>query len=376
MFCDFSPVSRSRILIYAMARPRIWSIAGALALVAALLTGRSFAERAARPQHAPIAVSARANVGKRHDHFAKEHDPVRSATIREKKKSGHAQYAVEKPPPPQAHMSKRHDHFAKERGPMRPAAIREKKQSGRTQYVVEKPPPPQADMSKGHDHFARERGPMRSAAIREEKKSGDEYAVENAPPRADTRMDIDREPDPVRSLLEIRRANVMIQNWDLSCGAAALGTLLRYEFGELVTEKEIARGLMSRGEYIEHPDLVQIREGFSLLDLKRYVQTRGYKGLGFGQLDLNDLIERAPIMIPINALGYNHFVIFRGVMGDRVLLADPAWGNRTMTLDKFQRMWLDYGEPMGRVGFTIEHADGRKPLSRLQPKFSEFVMFQ
>jgi hypothetical protein len=31
----------------------------------------------------------------------------------------------------------------------------------------------------------------------------------------------------VRSVLEIRRERVMIQNWDLSCGAAALGTLLR-----------------------------------------------------------------------------------------------------------------------------------------------------
>jgi hypothetical protein len=89
------------------------------------------------------------------------------------------------------------------------------------------------------------------------------------------------EQSPVRSLLEIRRAQVMIQNWDLSCGAAALGTLLRYEFGDPVTEKEIARALISRGEYIEHPELVKIREGFSLLDLKRYVQTRGYKGLRF-----------------------------------------------------------------------------------------------
>jgi hypothetical protein len=317
-----------------MVKSRIWSIVGALALVVALLTGRSFAEKAARTQHAAIGVSARVEVGKRHDHIAKESGPARSAAIRKKKKSGHAQYAAEKVAQP-ADMGKRHDHVTKERSPVRSVAIRQKKESGHAQY-----------------------------------------AVTQVPPRADARMDIDRDPDPVRSLIEIRRANVMIQNWDLSCGAAALGTLLRYEFGEPVTEKEIARGLMSRGEYIEHPELVQIREGFSLLDLKRYVQTRGYKGLGFGQLDLNDLIERAPIMIPINALGYNHFVIFRGVMGDRVLLADPAWGNRTMTLDKFQRMWLDYGEPMGRVGFVVERADGRKPLSRLQPKLSEFVMLQ
>jgi predicted double-glycine peptidase len=271
-------------------------------------------------------------------------------------------------------VGKRHDHVAKERGPVRSAAIRQKTKSGHAQYAAEKVRQP-ADMGKRHDHVAKERGPVRSAAIRQKPKSGHaQSAVKQVPPRADTRMDIDREPNPVRSLLEIRHAGVMIQNWDLSCGAAALGTLLRYEFGESVTEKEIARGLISRGEYIEHPELVQIREGFSLLDLKRYVQTRGYKGLGFGKLDLNDLIERAPIMVPINALGYNHFVIFRGIMGDRVLLADPAWGNRTMTLDKFQRMWLNYGEPMGHVGFVVERADGRRPLSRLPPRLSEFVM--
>jgi predicted double-glycine peptidase len=184
------------------------------------------------------------------------------------------------------------------------------------------------------------------------------------------------EQRPVRSLLEIRREGVMIQSWDLSCGAAALGTLLRYEFGEPVTEKEIARSLISRGEYIEHPELVQIHEGFSLLDLKRYVQAHGYKGLGYPELDLKDLIEEAPILVPINALGYNHFVVFRGVMGNRVLLADPAWGNRTMTIDEFQRMWLDYGEPVGHVGFVIERADGGKPLNSLQPKRADFIALQ
>jgi predicted double-glycine peptidase len=184
------------------------------------------------------------------------------------------------------------------------------------------------------------------------------------------------EPRPVRSVLEMRRENVIIQSWDLSCGAAALATLLRYEFGENVTEKEVAHGLMKRSEYVQNPTLVQVREGFSLLDLKRYVQARGYKGLGFGQLDLNDLIERAPIMVPINALGYNHFAIFRGIKGNRVLLADPAWGNRTMTIEKFQRMWLDYGDSIGHVGFVVEHDDGRPPVNRLRPKLSEFVMLR
>ena len=184
---------------------------------------------------------------------------------------------------------------------------------------------------------------------------------------------------PVQSVLEIRHDRVMIQKWDLSCGAAALATLLRYQFGEPVTEREIAGALMGRAEYVEHPELIQVREGFSFLDLKRYVQSyRGaglYTGEGLGQLDLNDLIERAPLMVAVNALGYNHFVVFRGVMGDRVLVADPAWGNRTMTIDKFQRMWLDYGEAIGHVGFAVERANGQKLPNRLRPKPSDFVMF-
>jgi hypothetical protein len=94
---------------------------------------------------------------------------------------------------------------------------------------------------------------------------------------------------------------------------------------------------------------------------------------GLGQLEFGDFLERAPLMVPVNALGYNYFVVFRGVMGNRVLLADPAWGNRTMTIDKFQRMWLDYVEPMSHVGFAITPAGGRKLPNRLQP--NRFVTF-
>jgi uncharacterized protein len=185
---------------------------------------------------------------------------------------------------------------------------------------------------------------------------------------------------PVQSVLEIRHDRVMIQKCDLSCGSAALGTLLRYQFGEPVSEKEITLALMGRAEYVAHPELLQAREGFSFLDLKRYLQTYRtaglYKGEGLGQLDLNDLVERAPLMVAVNALGYNHYVVFRGVMGDRVLVADPAWGNRTMTIDKFQRMWLDYGEPMGHVGFVVELANGPKLPNRLEPKPRDFVLLR
>ena len=177
----------------------------------------------------------------------------------------------------------------------------------------------------------------------------------------------------VTSLLEIRRENVVIQKWDLSCGAAALATLLNYQQGDFVTEKEIAKSLMSRPEYIKYPGLVTARQGFSLLDLKRYVDGRGYKGNGYGKLTFEDLLKKAPIIVPVSIFGYNHFVIFRGMQGNRVLLADPAWGNRTMLVEAFENLRIDFPQ-IGKVGFMIARLDGAEPLNNLAPKAKEFVM--
>ncbi|MCL7422660.1 MAG: C39 family peptidase [Methylobacter sp.] len=177
----------------------------------------------------------------------------------------------------------------------------------------------------------------------------------------------------VKSLIEMRHENVVIQQWDLSCGAATLTTLLNYQHGDPVTEKEVAKALMSRDEYIKNPGLVNIRQGFSLLDLKRYADAHGYKGMGYGKLTLDDLIKKAPIIVPISIMGYNHFVIFRGIQGNRVLLADPAWGNRTMLVDMFEKMRIDFPK-IGKVGFVITRLDGAEPPNRLKPESREFVM--
>lgn len=180
---------------------------------------------------------------------------------------------------------------------------------------------------------------------------------------------------PVRSMLEIRREHVVVQKWDISCGAAALATLLKYQHGDDVTERQVAIALMSRPEYIQIPDLVRARQGFSLLDLKRYADTRGYKGIGYGKLDLEHLLEKAPIIVSIRTHGYNHFVIFRGMLGNRVLLADPAWGNRTMLATEFLDSWIDYPK-LGKIGFIVARQDGQQPPNRLRPRAKEFVLLR
>ncbi len=183
------------------------------------------------------------------------------------------------------------------------------------------------------------------------------------------------ERDPVRSFLEMRRDKVVVQKWDLSCGAAALATILNYQHGDPVSEKEIASSLINREEYLANPLLVRAQQGFSLLDLKRYVDDRGYEGVGYGRLTLENLIERAPIMVPVNFNGYNHFVVFRGVRGNRVLLADPAFGNRTMLIEKFEDGWIDYPN-FGHVGFVVTRRDGAAPPNRLTARAGDFVMLR
>jgi predicted double-glycine peptidase len=177
---------------------------------------------------------------------------------------------------------------------------------------------------------------------------------------------------PVRSLLEMRHDKVVIQEWDLSCGSAALATIMRYQFDDPVSEKAIARDLMRREEYLANPLLVRARQGFSMADLKVYVDRRGYLGMGFGQVTMSDLVEMAPAIVPVNFAGYSHFVVFRGVFGNRVLLADPAYGNRTMRRDRFEDAWIDHPK-FGRVAFTVTRPDAPVLANQLAPTPDDFV---
>jgi uncharacterized protein len=181
--------------------------------------------------------------------------------------------------------------------------------------------------------------------------------------------------EPVRSLLELREERVVVQKWDLSCGAAVIATVLNYQYGDPVSEREIAINLLNRKKYLDNPDAVRGQEGFSLLDMKLYVDRLGYQGIGYGDMVLEDLIDNAPIIVPVNFGGYNHFVVFRGVRANRVLLADPAWGNRTVTLDEFEDGWIEYPQ-VGRVGFVIAHEDGSLPPNRMAPQPSDFVLLR
>jgi predicted double-glycine peptidase len=179
--------------------------------------------------------------------------------------------------------------------------------------------------------------------------------------------------EPVRSVLEFRQDKIVLQQFDLSCGAAALATILVYQHGESLTERDVAIGLVTREVYLQDPNSLRIRQGFSLFDMDRYVEERGYEGEAFGSLTYDDLLSLAPAIVPIRVHGYNHFVVFRGALGRNVLLGDPAFGNRTMSRQRFLTAWIDYAE-LGRVAFVVRRRDGLIPPNQLAPTSADFAL--
>jgi uncharacterized protein len=147
----------------------------------------------------------------------------------------------------------------------------------------------------------------------------------------------------------------------LSCGAATLATILTYQLNDPVSETQVALGML----HGTNPQKVQSRGGFSLLDLQRYAQSRGFDAEGYQDMTIDDLKAMAPAIVAFQYHGFHHFVIFRGVVGDRIVLADPAFGNRWMTVADFQTSWD------GKVGFVVTKPGARVP-NRMAPRPGDF----
>jgi hypothetical protein len=167
----------------------------------------------------------------------------------------------------------------------------------------------------------------------------------------------------VRSLLEMRQERVVLQQWDNSCGAAALTTVLRHQFSEPVTERQVAEGMLRRTD----PLRVRHRGGFSLLDLKHYAEARGLAADGYGELALDDLPALAPLIVPVQSRAGDHFVVVRGIAGGRVVLADPAFGNRMLAVAAFAAIWKD------GIGFVVTRP-GETPVNRMAPGAADLVL--
>jgi predicted double-glycine peptidase len=168
------------------------------------------------------------------------------------------------------------------------------------------------------------------------------------------------------SLRDMPFRTVVRQQFDYSCGSAALATLLHFHYGRPVDEARVFRAMYAVG------DQSRIRRvGFSLLDMKAYLRSIGLSADGYRE-SLDDLAaSRVPAIAVISVGAYRHFVVLKGVEKGRVLVGDPALGLHTYTLAEFAKVWngvVFLIHPSGQSGsFNLASEWGSLPTAPLSP---------
>ena len=138
---------------------------------------------------------------------------------------------------------------------------------------------------------------------------------------------------PVTSVKEARFKTVIKQKFDYSCGSAAVATLLTYHYDRPTTEVEVFRAMWEKGE----KDKIR-KQGFSLLDIKNYLQGHGYIADGY-RVSIDKVAEAGlPAILIVNIRGYKHFVLIKGIRGGEVVVGDPALGVKIYSRAKFEKI--------------------------------------
>lgn len=139
---------------------------------------------------------------------------------------------------------------------------------------------------------------------------------------------------PVISWRDLPFQTVKRQALDYSCGSAAVSTLLSYVYGLKTTEGKVFKSMFEAGNKVKIK-----REGFSLLDMRNYLNSRGFPSVGYKvKLDVMEK-NKIPFIALINHDGYSHFVVVKSINGPVVLVGDPNKGNAIYTREEFEGIW-------------------------------------
>ena len=133
-----------------------------------------------------------------------------------------------------------------------------------------------------------------------------------------------------------RDQHVVKQQFDQSCGAASLATILNVFYVEETDEADLM-------------DIMGLKGAYSFADLAYAAGEFGYKATPiFAQFDMLERL-RVPVILFIDNFGQGHFTVFRGTDGQTVWLGDPAWGNVYLSRHDFDKRWkqIDAGEGTG-----------------------------
>jgi len=139
---------------------------------------------------------------------------------------------------------------------------------------------------------------------------------------------------PIQSIRERKFADLVQQKTDFSCGAAALATILRQAYWLDVDEQHIIEGMLAHADQ----DLVRV-QGFSMLDMKRYVESLGMRARGYRVAADTLTSVRIPVVVLMDIRGYKHFVVMQRVDKGWVYIGDPVLGHKRYKVEDFLKGW-------------------------------------
>jgi predicted double-glycine peptidase len=139
------------------------------------------------------------------------------------------------------------------------------------------------------------------------------------------------------SYKELARRQIVMQQQDYSCGAAVLATVIKYYWGDNVTEAlflDILPRLLTDEQMKD-----RVQNGLTLTDLRNVANKAGYAAT-MARVKFDELAQgKVPVIVGIKFNEHEHFVVFRGTDGAWSYLADPIRGNVRVPNDEFLKQW-------------------------------------
>lgn len=137
----------------------------------------------------------------------------------------------------------------------------------------------------------------------------------------------------VKSLQEVRNGHAIRQNYEQSCGAAALATLINLLDSKSLNELDILKLLYDNPKTL-NTDML------SFFELEQALKKMGYESKAF-RINKPHLENfNFPILAKIeDDPRFPHFVVIINHTGDFITIMDPSYGTYISSKREFYRLW-------------------------------------
>ncbi|DAB30646.1 MAG TPA: hypothetical protein CFH84_02940 [Sulfurimonas sp. UBA12504] len=119
---------------------------------------------------------------------------------------------------------------------------------------------------------------------------------------------------PIKSWIEFKNDKLTRQNYDYSCGSAALATLLSHYYDANISEKMILESVLEAKGITKEASELENQEGnneLSFYNLSQYASSHGFKavGIALGMEELKKL--QIPVIVFVKIRKQEHFTVLK-----------------------------------------------------------------